>query len=338
MQMQADTYGWQFRMEVPPVEKHKPCLGWSHVTQLALMFVLVMLLAAKASAVQNFDWTFDVPPVGPTTIRYTFRIEPTELKVYVRVHGTMTYTGSSFVDVAPVTAGHSPGVRRFSWTHATAGPFDAGEQSFSYTAGLTEAVWAMNGLSNQTVYYQASSYYWDGTIPANTTDRPIIYRFYQNGTLITSYTQAGGAGAQTVHLTGLPDNSLVTVIAETGGWQMTTGEPPVPEWVDSVNREVVGGGTPTNAIEPPPATFLLQSSYATSSSNAPQPTAPTPAPVAPTSTPTPTAAPTAPATQAPKAAPTRPAPPFPTPSGTGGASKADLEASTNAIVDAMGHI
>lgn len=225
-------------------------------------------------------------------------------------------------------------------TPGTLYPFvDLGQYTIKYTGDVTGS-WSNELAASGTATFTAAAfvpdYYWDGVIPANTSDHDIVYKFYQGSTEVSSYTQSAGAGVQNIHLTGLTPGTLVTVVAQVGGY--VSNSQGVPVWTPNETREVVGGGRPTAAAEPPPPSSLFSPSAADIGARAPSVALPNPvtAPTAPTpSTPPAAPVPTTPVSQKPATAhvtPTGVPVPYPTPSGTNGVTKADIEDATNKLI------
>jgi len=161
-------------------------------------------------------------------------------------------------------------------------------------------------------------------IPQNPTAYPVVYKFYQGDTLITSYTQSPGAAATTIDLNGLTSDEDVFMVEYTGSLSRSEGGgvvfTPDTNWqVVNTGQPVTEGSTPIDGAPKPIGPPLVTAAPAV-----PSPVTPTPAPTptTPLPAPTPAAAPTVPSAQ-----------PNPyTPTGTGGATKADLEDAINKLV------
>lgn len=174
-------------------------------------------------------------------------------------------------------------------------------------------------------------------IPANPTDRAIFYMALQNGEAVGSFSQPAGASSTTLYVGNLETNDPVSLIQVTGGFITGTAEdgyglvgegspygPPTEYVIVGAGEEPGGetspgeGSTSTGGTTTAPV--ISNSSTATTPT-----TAPTEA--------TPTTAPTAQDVTVNISAPT--ATTKTTPSGTGGATKADIEASANQVTDAV---
>lgn len=177
-----------------------------------------------------------------------------------------------------------------------------------------------------------ADYYFDFRVVPNNTAHVIYYKVYQGETLITTYNHGAGSGSQEVHVTGLTEPPpLVTVVAETGGWVANSSG--IPVWQDSLYKEVVGGGSPTNSTEPPEATQMLSPSNTGADSTGGStgtPVTPNPTPTPP-ATPTPTPGPATPTNTPNQSSPTPRGNPY-SPSGSAGTTKADLEDAVNKLV------
>lgn len=176
----------------------------------------------------------------------------------------------------------------------------------------------------------APSYKITVTIPANDTENVIQYFVYQGETVVAQASSEPGQGPQLLQITDLETNAPV-VIKEVSYIKEIAEDPLNPGVyivVGTVLNEIrtVSTGTPT-----------IQGS------TAPAPEAPKPAPppiikttpTAPPAAPTPAPAPTPPVPHIPIANPTPKAPPNTTPTGTGGATKEDIERQTNQLADVL---
>jgi len=135
MQFQAATYGWKFVMEKSD-HVHKPCIGWSTVSQLALMFVLAMLLAARAQAA---NWVTVKTGTGSGFgLNYTVEIQ-------VDTDATTPTTQSTRISynvTGSPTSGSGPAYAQFAfWTgRAGVGTYLGGFNTSTYpTIGATGA-------------------------------------------------------------------------------------------------------------------------------------------------------------------------------------------------------
>lgn len=162
-------------------------------------------------------------------------------------------------------------------------------------------------------------------LPANASGRTIVYFFMQNGEQVGWAQQNPGQGERDYTLAGLTSNNPVFAEQWTGG---------LADYL--LDAEGNGGwvrsGSTVGSVrgnETPVAGSPVAKPITNAPGGAPSPVNPT-APVAPTPAPTPSPTPTAPTPTAPVVGPA--APETPTPSGTGGATKEDVDRLGNRLI------
>jgi len=178
--------------------------------------------------------------------------------------------------------------------------------------------------------------YADFKIPNNLGSKSVSVKFYQNGVLKASYTATPGAGVQNVHLTNLDGVGIVTAVYGYGEYSYDASGN-IVYTADKVFLPA-GGAEPTNASEPPEATWLI--SIGSPGGRAKPSIKPAVVAVTPKTPETTVSAPTAVATPAAPAVINKHTRtvlgvPFGSPSGSSGVTKQDSEVVANAVVAAL---
>jgi len=326
----------------------RPRSGFSFVlTRVNTLFLLLLPLFAQAAATNSFptapnpylaqNYTGHASNGGTATVAFTYNGTSTVTVNWV--HSGTTVSGTAAGVEWGTATGAGTGASATGSNNSGAG--GSGTATISRT--LNQWVYGQVLVDNTTgsgtysygrFYYQvvgATNAYVDFKVPANSGTETVNIKFWQNGVVVSSLSVSPGAGASTVHLTGLTSGQMVTAVygypenvAMPGGTILST-----PDRV----FEVGGGANATTAAEPPDPTQLLPF-RATAGPVPNQPTAVTPAtPQTSTAAPTAIATPSAPAVIT-KYTRTVIGVPFGTPSGTSGVTKADSETIANAIVAA----
>lgn len=169
-------------------------------------------------------------------------------------------------------------------------------------------------------------------LPANNTSQTIVYFFVQDGEQVGSTVQAPGAAIREYTLGGLTSSNPVTVQQWTGGLaNYMLDQSGNGAWVRSGSTVVSdrASQTPVEGANQPAVKDVSNAPGTGGIESGPNKT-PT---VGAVTAPTPTTAPVAPVATPAMAGPA--APVKPTPSGDGGASKADVEGVGNRIVDQL---
>jgi len=140
--MQADTYGYRFVMESGP-RVHSPCIGWWTVSQMALLFALVMLFAARAQAA---NWV-TVKSAGGTGFGLSYTIE-----IQVDTDATTPTTQSVRMNITAAgtpAPGSGPAyVQYAAWASAIGGTYIGGA---NITTFPTIATGAPSTVSNGSI-------------------------------------------------------------------------------------------------------------------------------------------------------------------------------------------
>jgi len=257
--------------------------------------------------------------------------------------GTSPYSVSgTWVQVAAANKGG--GIHKDPWPGSWVQQFGNGNTSGSWTiTGLTadQPMFLImytdippvteTHRSSFTISNTAAAYYADFAVPGNLGGQAVTVTVWQNGSVVTSTSVGPGAGASSLHVTGLDPTGIVTVVYGYGVYTTLPGGSII--FTANQDFEAAGGTEPTAASEPPEPTQLLPMRMTAQTRKEPVAVTPTTLPTAQT-TPTNTPAATA-ATTIIRHTRSVIGVPFGSPSGSSGVTKQDSEVVANAVVAAV---
>lgn len=311
--------------------------------------VNVLLLALFSATSLQATYYFNGPSVGNSASQSALGVSASMSVEWNGVSSTATWrhtqSGSgggawitnSLGNVYHSETNYSAGYGTVIHDHSPGSAIDH-TGTFSVTAGNWYQLAARVSIGGDTydtiVYWQAGDttpYYADFAVPGNLGGEAVTVTVWQNGAVITSTTVSPGAGASTLHVTGLEATGRVTVVYGYGVYETLPGGSIV--FTANKDFETAGGTDPTAASEPPEPTQLLPMRLTPQTRKQPEAVVPT---TLPTQQTTPTATPAASAaTTIVRHVRVGTGIPFGTPSGTGAVTKQDSEVVANAVVAAI---